>query len=90
MNNPSFSRPKTPVSLRDAEAFQQGEKTPAVFAAALVPETTAARPDELVAPSARLSVDVPAEMLRRLKIRAIESRVTVRELVLAMLQREGL
>lgn len=86
----SFAVPRTPVSPQAAEVFGRAEKTPRVFAAALVPETSAVRPEELVPPSARLSVDVPAELLRRLKIRAIESRVTVRELVLQMLQREGL
>jgi hypothetical protein len=39
---------------------------------------------------ARLSVDVPSSTLRALKIRAIERGQTVREYVLAMLDREGL
>jgi hypothetical protein len=39
---------------------------------------------------ARLSVDVPCSTLRALKIRAIENGKTVREYVLAMLERDGL
>jgi hypothetical protein len=85
-----FSVPRTPVSPEAAAAFQRSEKTPHAFAAALVPEAAEVAPEALVAPSARLSVDVPAETLRRLKIRAIERRQTVREYVLAMLARDGL
>jgi hypothetical protein len=39
---------------------------------------------------ARLSVDIPCATLRALKIRAIEHGCTVRELVLSLLDREGL
>ncbi len=85
-----FSVPRTPVSPQAAEAFQRAEKAPSAFAAALLPDAPPAAPEALVAPSARLSVDVPAETLRRLKIRAIERRVTVREYVLALLARDGL
>lgn len=85
-----FSVPRTPVSQAAAEAFTRAETLAPVFAAALAPETSAMPPEALVAPSARLSVDVPAETLRKLKIRAIERRTTVREYVLSLLARDGL
>lgn len=85
-----FNVPRTPVAAEAAAAFQRAEKPPVAFAAALVGEPTDVAPEALVAPSARLSCDVPAETLRRLKIRAIERRQTVREYVLALLARDGL
>ena len=85
-----FSIPRTAVSPDAAAAFQRSEKAPSAFAAALIPEAKDVAPEALVAPSARLSVDVPAETLRRLKIRAIERRQTVREYVLGLLGRDGL
>jgi hypothetical protein len=84
-----FTVPRTPVSPKTAEAFQRAERAPSNFAAALLPEPSAAD-DPLVAPTARLSVDVPAAMLRALKIRAIERRQTVKEYVLSLLERDGL
>ena len=90
MGAAGFAVPRTIVSPQAAEAFQRAEKPPSAFAAALLPEPPATSPEALVAPSARLSVDVPAETLRKLKIRAIERRVTVREYVLALLARDGL
>jgi len=40
-------------------------------------------------PQSRLSVDIPSSMLRRLKVLAAQRGVTIRELVLAVLERDG-
>jgi hypothetical protein len=64
----------------DADAFVDSEKPASIVAPAPAPK----------AGMARLSVDVPCSTLRALKIRAIERGQTVREYVLAMLDREGL
>lgn len=90
MSTSGFNVPRTPISVHAAEAFQRAEKAPSAFSAALVAPAPEVTPEALVAPSARLSVDVPAETLRKLKIRAIERRQTVREYVLALLARDGL
>lgn len=68
------------------DAFVRGERAPEAPPAPATPPSD----DERVTRSARLSVDVPAAVLRRLKIRAIEQRTTVREYVLALLARDGL
>jgi hypothetical protein len=91
--------PRTPVPEAQADAFVQAEKPTVLVSestAAAVPPagtTLALAPSSAPEPKAglaRLSVDVPCSTLRALKIRAIESGVTVRDYVLAMLARDGL
>lgn len=75
-----FSVPQAParttVKPEEAETFLRAERR------------TGDEATEAVAMS-RLSVDVPAAALRKLKIHAIERGMTVREVVLNWLEREG-
>jgi hypothetical protein len=84
--------PRTQVPDAQAEAFVLAER-PAAARIDMESVTTPIPPSVRSAPKtgmARLSVDVPCSTLRALKIRAIENGKTVREYVLAMLERDGL
>ena len=90
----AFSLPRrTAVAPEVAEAYAKAERAAEPFVSALVasaPDAPKPSAEPMVAPNARLSVDIPAAMLRRLKVRAIEQRVSVREYVYALLAKDGL
>lgn len=85
-----FALPKAParpelvkraeLPANRVEAFLAEEKPSAVFAANAPPAIR----------QARLSVDLPETVLRALKVRAAERGETIREIILTMLEREGL
>ena len=92
---PRRTIPQTPVEDADADAFVQAP-TPAPrkearkgAARVELDAVSSSRPATRTA-MARLSVDVPCASLHALKVRAVTEGRTVRELVLAMLAREGL
>src|SRR5215469_7494453 len=76
---------KTPLEHEQVEAFVQGsEPSPPRIPLTGPPLPT---PDPRIL-TQRLSVDVPCAMMRRLKLLAVGRELTIREVVLAMLEHE--
>lgn len=87
---PAAPPPRSDVQPLAAESFVATERPAKLVEVARGGEPATAK---LVVPpssSSRLSVDVPAGTLRKVKMRALERGVTVRELVIELLAREGL